>query len=112
VTDAIGRRELGAALSAMRKFELESGFAVLMTTVIEKFFRQLLDVKAGRIEGMNPYAVRKSEGFLRNWTPAELRAARARFLLLREKVVSGTTSGDILTVSTLVRVMRKPSARR
>ena len=110
VTDAIGRRDLPAALTAMRKFELESGFAVLMTTVIEKFFRQLCDVKNGKTEGMNPYALRKNEGFLRNWTPAELRAARARFLMLREKVVSGTTSGDILVVSTLVRVMRR--ARR
>ena len=107
VTDAIGKRDLNAALTAMRKFELESGFAVMMTTVIEKFFRQLVDIKAGKTEGMNPYVLRKNEGFLRNWTPNELRAARARFLMLREKVVSGTTSGDVLTVATLVRVMRR-----
>ena len=110
VTDAIGRRDLNAALTAMRKFELENGFAVMMTMVIEKFFRQLIDIKNGRTEGLNPYALRKNEGFLRNWSPAELRAARARFLMLREKVVSGTTSGDTLVVTTLVRVMRR--ARR
>ena len=112
VTDAIGRRDLNAALTAMRKFELESGFAVMMTTVIEKFFRQLVDVRNGRTDGMNPYALRKNEGFLRNWSPAELRVARARFLMLREKVVSGTTSGDTLVVSTLVRVMRRASRSR
>ena len=111
VTDAIGRRDLNAALAAMRKFELESGFAVFMTGIIEKFFRQLVDVKNGRTEGMNPYALRKDEGFLRNWSLNELRAARARFLLLREKVVSGTTSGDVLVVSELVRVCRRPAAR-
>ena len=111
VTDAIGRRDLNAALEAMRKFELENGFAVMMTTVIEKFFRQLIDIKNGKTEGMNPYALRKNEGFLRNWSLAELRAARARFLMLREKVVSGTTSGDVLVVSTLVRVMRKAVRR-
>ena len=110
VTDAIGKRDLNVALGAMRKFELENGFAVFMTGIIEKFFRQLIDVKNGKTEGMNPYALRKNEGFLRNWSSAELRAARARFLMLREKVVSGTTSGDILVVSTLVRVMRR--ARR
>ena len=110
VTDAIGRRDLNAALTAMRKFELENGFAVMLTMVIEKFFRQLIDIKNGRTEGLNPYALRKNEGFLRNWSPAELRAARARFLMLREKVVSGTTSGDTLVVTTLVRVMRR--ARR
>lgn len=108
VTDAIGRRDLAAALAALRKFELENGFAVFMAGIIEKFFRQLIDVKNGRTDGMAPFAVRKNEGFLRNWSPAELRAARARFLMLREKVVSGTTSGDILVVSTLVRVMRRP----
>lgn len=107
VTDAIGKRDLNAALEAMRKFELENGFAVFMTGIIEKFFRQLIDVKNGKTEGMNPYALRKNEGFLRNWSLAELRAARARFLMLREKVVSGTTSGDVLIVSTLVRVMRR-----
>ena len=111
VTDAIGKRDLNAALEAMRKFELENGFAVFMTGIIEKFFRQLIDVKNGKTEGMNPYALRKNEGFLRNWTLNELRAARARFLMLREKVVSGTTSGDVLVVSTLVRVMRKAVRR-
>ena len=107
VTDAIGKRDLNAALEAMRKFELENGFAVFMTGIIEKFFRQLIDVKNGKTEGMNPYALRKNEGFLRNWSLAELRAARARFLMLREKIVSGTTSGHVLVVSTLVRVMRR-----
>lgn len=105
VTDAIGRRDLAAALSALRKFELESGFAVFMSGVIEKFFRQLIDVRNGRTDGMAPFAVRKQEGFLRHWSEAELRAARARFLRLREQVVAGTASGDTLVVLTLVRVM-------
>lgn len=111
VTDAIGRRDAGAALAALRRFELESGFAVLMTSVIEKFFRQLVDVARGRTGGMNPYAAKKSEGFLRNWTLQELRVARWRFLTLREKVVSGTASGDVLVVSELMRVMRRARAR-
>ena len=109
VTDAIGKRDIGAALAALRKFELESGFAVFMTGIIEKFFRQLIDVRGGRTEGMNPYALRKNEGFLRNWSPNELRVARARFLRLREKVVSGTASGDVLVVTELVRVCRRGS---
>ena len=111
VTDAIGARNLSAALDAVRKFELESGFAVMMTTVIEKFFRQLIDVKQGRVEGLAPFAVRKNEGFLRNWTLAELRTARARFLSLREKVVSGLTSGDTLVVTALVRTLRRPTSK-
>lgn len=111
VTDAIGRRDLAGALTALRRFELENGFAVFMTGVIERFFRQLIDVAAGRTEGMAPFTVKKNEGFLRNWTPNELRAARGRFVLLREKVVSGVASGDVLVVPTLVRVMRRRSVR-
>ena len=110
VTDAVGRRDLDAALAAMRRFELESGFCVFMTTMIERLFRQLVDAASGRTEGMSPYAVRKSQGFLQNWSVAELRAARARFLQLREKAVSGMDSGAELVVTTLARVMRR--ARR
>ncbi len=111
VTDAIGRRDLAGALTALRRFELENGFAVFMTGVIERFFRQLIDVAAGRTEGMAPFTVKKNEGFLRNWTPNELRAARGRFVLLREKIVSGVASGDLLVVPTLVRVMRRRRVR-
>ncbi len=111
VTDAIGRRDLGGALVALRKFELENGFAVFMTGVIERFFRQLLDVSMGRTEGLAPFTVKKNEGFLRNWSADELRAARARFVILREKIVSGVASGDLLVVPTLVRVMRRRGMR-
>ncbi|MBQ3290110.1 MAG: hypothetical protein IJH50_11915 [Kiritimatiellae bacterium] len=111
VTDAIGRRDTGAALAAIRRFELGTGFAVFMSGVIERFFRQLVDVAGGRTDGMNPYVVKKTEGFLRNWTLQELRMARWRFLTLRERVVTGTASGDALVVSELVRSMRKGRGR-
>ncbi len=107
VTDAVGRRDAAAAFAALAPFEAKNGFAVFMCGVLEKFFRQLLDVAAGRTDGMAPFAVRKNEGFLRNWSVPELRAARARFVMLREKVVSGQSSGDVLVVTTLARVMRR-----
>ena len=111
VTNAIGDRNVAAALTALKKFELESGFAVFMSGIIEKFFRQLIDVKAGRTAGMAPYAVRKNEEFAAKWDARELQSARARFLDLREKVVSGTTAGDVLVVTTLARVMRRTARR-
>lgn len=107
VTDAIGNRNTAAALEALRKFELENGFAVMMSGMIEKFFRQLIDVKEGRVEGMAPFAVKKMTGFASRWDIRELRDARARFLDLRERVVSGLSAGDVLVVTTLVRVMRR-----
>lgn len=105
VTDAVGQRRASAALAALGRFEREDGFAVLMTQVVEKFFRQLLDVKRGKTEGMSPYAVRKNQGFAAKWSEMELRRARARFLSLREKVVSGTTAGDVLVVTELLRTI-------
>ena len=107
ITDALGERNLAKAIAAARRFEQENGFAVLVTTVVEKFFRQLLDVQAGRTEGMSPFALRKNQGFLRNWPANELRIARWRFLTLRERVVAGSASGDILVVNELVRVCRR-----
>lgn len=111
VTDAIGSRNTGAALEALRKFELENGFAVFMSGIIEKTFRQLIDAKTGRDEGMSPYAQKKNRGFAANWSLLELRRARARFLALREKVVSGTAAGDVLVVTELIRVMRRVARR-
>lgn len=115
VTDALGERNLEKALAAVRRFEQESGFAVLVTTVVEKFFRQLVELKDAQTKGraeeatadMNPFAVRKTLGFLRNWTLNELRVARFRFLTLRERVVSSSGSADALVVAELVRVCRR-----
>lgn len=111
VTDAIASRNIAAALCAMRKFELESGFAVFMSGIIEKMFRQLIEVKSGRTEAMNPYQLKKNLAFAAKWDMLELRRARQRFLSLREKVVSGTTAGDVLVVTELVRVMRRAVRR-
>lgn len=111
VTDALGARKLDDALAAVRRFEQENGFAVMMTTVIEKFFRLLVELKdaqeRGKLDeatvGMNPYVIKKNVGFLRNWSLNELRTARYRFLTLREKSVSSSGSADLLVLSEIVR---------
>ena len=108
VTDAVGRRDLAAALAALPRFDRGNGFAVLISGVVEKFFRQLLDLAAGRDTGMAPFAVRKNQAFLRNWTVPELRAARYRFLMLREKAVSGTACADALVSIELARTVGRP----
>jgi len=111
LTDAIGRRELAKALDELVRYEAENGFAVFMTTVIERFFRQLYEFANGQQEGVTPGNLRKFPGFLSKWTPRELRMARARFLELREQAVSGADCVDQLVPITLVRVMRRPAAR-
>ena len=116
VTDAIGARRADAALEALSRFEGESGFAVMMTNAIERFFRQLVELKDAQekglfeqaTEGMAPFAVKKMAGFLRNWSLRELRVARSRFVMLREKTVSSSGSADVLVLTELLRVLRRP----
>ena len=115
VTDAIGARKADAALDALSRFEGENGFAVMMTNAIERFFRQMVELKDAQekgafeqaTEGMAPFAARKLAGFLRNWSLRELRVARYRFVTLREKVVSSSGSADVLVVTELLRVLRR-----
>ena len=116
VTDAIGARKADAALDALSRFEGENGFGVMMANAIERFFRQLVELKDAQekgvfdqaTEGMAPFAVRKMSGFLRNWSLRELRVARYRFVTLREKVVSSSGSADVLVVTELLRVLKRP----
>ena len=109
ITDALGERNVGKLVDAVSRFERENGFAVLVATVVEKFFRQLAELKdaeargmfAQATEGMVPWAVRKAQAQLGNWTLNELRAARFRFQELRERAVS-SQSADALVVPRLV----------
>jgi len=107
LTDAIGYRNLEKALIATAAFEGMSGFEIVFTAVVEKFFRQLLNVAAGKTDGMAPFVIRKMKGFLNNWKINELRIARWRFLMLREKVVSGLESGSDVAITELVRAIRR-----
>lgn len=120
ITDAIGARNAADAVAAVERFSGENGFAVMAATVIEKFFRQLAELKAAQekgayaesTEGMNPFVVKKNTAFLRNWELNELRVARYRFLTLREKAVSSSASTDVLVLTELMRALRRRPARR
>jgi len=115
VTDAIGERNISKALDAISPFEGTNGFSVLMSSMIERFFRQLLELKAayedGKIDevskGFSPNILRKNTAFLRNWSLNELRIARWRFLDIREKVVTGLSTGDTLVICEIVRVCQR-----
>ena len=109
ITDALGERNTAKVVDAVSRFERENGFAVLVTTVAEKFFRQLAELKDAQARGtfgdaaagMPPWAAKKAERHLGNWTLNELRAARFRFQELRERAVSAQ-SADALVLPRLV----------
>lgn len=119
ITDALGARDTAKLLAAIAPFERESGFAVMVTTVVEKFLRSLVELKdasmTGRLddatEGMAPFAVKKNTAFLSKWSLMELRAARARIVALRERAVTSGGSVDVLVATELVRICRAPKRR-
>ena len=120
ITDALGERNPVKLAEALGRFERENSFAVLVTTVAEKFFRTLLELKdaaaLGRKDeatsGLSPFAVKKNTAFLSNWSLLELRIARARFMALRERVVSSAGSADVLVMTELMRTVRRMKGAR
>jgi len=111
ITDAVGARDVAAAIAAVSRFEREKGFAVMVTSTLERFFRQLCELKDAEARGhsqtaatgMTPYALRKNLGFVGRWSLRDLRTARYRFMRLRERVVSSSGAFDPLVVTEVVR---------
>lgn len=100
VTGAIGERSAAKLVAALERFEGENGYGVFMTTIIERFFRNLLDVKNGVQE--DPRSAR----YISAWSVNELRRARARFVELRERAVSGGTVDDLILTEALRAIQR------
>lgn len=101
VTGAIGERNAAKLVAALERFEGENGYGVFMTTIIERFFRNLVDVKNGVAE--DPRAAR----YLGAWSVSELRRARAKFVELRERAVSGGSVDNLILTEALRAIQRR-----
>ena len=91
ISNALTERNLEKCLRAVMEFKDDPGFAVMVTNQIERFFRKLCE------SGGNQY-----------WRPGEVRAARFRFMQLREKSVSGSDSAPEMIITELVRTIKRP----
>ena len=120
VTDAINKRDLAKAVSKIREFEGDSGFSVMMTIVLERCFRQLVEAKSAKEAGtwdefaknLNPWAAKNLEMDLANWTLLELRTARKRMMDLREKVVTSSSLDPSAITIEVVRALRGARSAR
>lgn len=112
LTDPVGDRDARAAMAALERFKTGDGFAVYVPAMLERFFRQLAELKDAQergffdqaTEGMNPYVANKLRRFAGKWTLRELRVARHRFFRLRERAVSG--SGESAAVLVDAEILR------
>lgn len=120
VTDGLGERNVAKLMRGFSRYQGDGNFAIFMTQIIEKFFRDYVAYKAALEEGrrevfdqMAPWMVNKIQGHLRNWHLTELRLARSAFLELRERMVSTLSpeAAETLIVTQAVKYCRPPRRR-
>ncbi|MBQ6339221.1 MAG: hypothetical protein IJI36_08760 [Kiritimatiellae bacterium] len=140
ITDALAQRNPAKLVATLANFEGKSGFGMLLATVAEKFFRELIvyrdaldngwltpygtwardlppqaaeDLNAagvGPAAGKTPWLVKRGAANARQFTLRELRLARYRMLQVRERLVS-SSSDDSIVASELLRIIVRPPAR-
>ena len=142
ITDAIAQRNPAKFVATLANFDGKNGFEMLLATVAEKFFRELIVYRDALDNGwLTPYgtwardlppqaaedlnaagigpAVAKSPWFTkrgaanaRQFTMRELRVARYQMLQVRERLVSSSSSDDSIVASELLRIIARPPARQ
>lgn len=111
VTDPVTARNAEAALAAAAKMEGQNGYPIMMTTILEKHFRSLAELKdamergklQGNYFGMPPRSQSFALKHLPKWSLVELRTARVRFMKLRERCV--TANAD-MTAAVAIEIIR------
>lgn len=140
LTGAVGDRNLPLTMKLLNEFAGTKGFGILLSTVMEKFFRDLCvyrdavdhgwitlhgwardlaeetialldDAGIGPNAEARGFITRKNAQASKNYTPRELRVARHRMLTVREKLVSSTATDDTV-IAELLRILPRPVARR
>lgn len=138
VTDALAQRSPARLLKTLARFDGEPGFGILLSTVTEKFFRELIvyrdaldngwltpygswaknvppDVLAdldaagiGPNAARSPWAVKNGTRNAKAFTLMELRTARFRMLQARERLVS-SAADDAFVAQELLRIVARPT---
>ena len=137
VTDAIAQRNPAKLLATLARFDGEKGFGIMLSAVVEKFFRELViyrdaldrgwltpyggwaktlppeakeDLDAAGVGpgvSKSPWLVKRAAQNAKAFTLMELRMARFRVLQVREKLVS-SGADDALLGQELLRIIAKP----
>lgn len=104
MTEALASRNPARIVSTLRNFQGDSGWAIMLSTMIERWFRDLIAAKAGG--GGDDWKSRKNAAAASGFTLSELRVARFRMLSLREKLVSSQPADEYVEMEILRTVRR------
>ena len=104
MTEALASRNPARIISTLRNFQGDSGWAIMLSTMIERWFRDLIAAKAGG--GGDDWKSRKNAAAASAFTLTELRLARFRMLTLREKLVSSQPADEYVEMEILRTVKR------
>ncbi len=104
LTDALASRNSARVLGVLRQFQGDAGWTIMVSTIVERWFRELIVAKVGG--GGNDFRSRKNAAAAAAFTLMELRRARWRMLTLREKLVSSQPSDEYVELELLRTVAR------
>ena len=104
LTDALASRNAGRVLAVLRNFQGDSGWPIMISTVIERWFRDLLLAKTSN--DLGNWKARKNAESAAGFTLRELYQGRARMLALREKLVSSQPTGEYVELEILRTIKR------
>ncbi len=106
LTDAFATRNPAKILEVLKCFQGDSGWPIMIATVMERWFRDLIAAKAGGTTGSD-FKDRKNAAAARSFTLTELRLARYRMIALRERLVSSQPTAEYVEMELLRTVTRQ-----
>jgi DNA polymerase III delta subunit len=105
LTEAMASRSAAKTLAVLKNFQGDSGWPVMISTIVERWFRDLIIAKAGG--GGDDWKARKNAEAARSFSLTELRLARLRMIRLREKLVSSSPGDDYVEMEILRTLSRR-----
>lgn len=103
LTDALASRNAGRVLATLRNFQGDSGWPIMVSTVVERWFRDLITAKCGGGDG--GWQWRKKSAAAAGFSLRELRVGRYRMLALRERLVSSQLPDEYVEME-LIRTIK------
>jgi len=103
LTDALASRNPARTMAALRCFQGDGGWPIMVSTVVERWFRDLIVAKAGGGDGS--FKARKNAMAAAAFSMNELRVGRYRMVALRERLVSSQPPPEYVEMEILRTIM-------